>query len=130
MITITGEANAQLKSPLNLTRKSDKFRTTNGLIVFPSPSIDTIEKNIFYLLKNSVEKLFDRKYLMKPSYLSYDEYGTQYLGDMLMLVNNTYCLEDFDMSYVIIPKLSALIKINIDNYSSFDKYENLMEIDW
>lgn len=130
MITITGEANAQLKSPLNLTRKSDKFRTTNGLIVFPSPSIDTIEKNIFYLLKNSVEKLFDKKYLMKPSYLSYDEYGTQYLGDMLMLVNNTYCLEDFDMSYVIIPKLSALIKINIDNYSSFDKYENLMEIDW
>ena len=129
LITITGEANGAVMSPLDLTRKGKKYVTSNGIYVFPSPSLYTLEKNLFYLLKNSVEKLFEDKYTMKPSYLSYDEYGTTILGDMLMYVNGVYCLEDFNLEYVVVPSLASLIKINIDNFVSYDNYNNISEVD-
>jgi len=129
LITITSESNNAVMSPLDLSRKSKKYVTSNGLYVFPSPSLYTLEKNLFYLLKNSVEKLFEDKYTMKPSYLSYDEYGTVALGEMLMYVNGVYCLEEFSLEYVVVPSLSSLIKINIDNFKSYDDYKNISEVD-
>jgi len=129
LLTITGEANGFVMSPLDLAKKSKKYKTSNGIYVFPSPSLYTIEKNLFYLLKNSVEKLFEDKYTMKPSYLSYDEYGSTSLGEILMYVNCVYCIEDFDLEYVVVPSLASLIKINIDNFKSFDNYDNMSEVD-
>jgi len=130
MITIDEEAYRQLHSPLDLTRKSRKYRTKSGLYTVPSPSLETLEKNLFYILKNSVEVLFNKKYIMKPSYLSFDEYGTPFLGDTLMYVNGVYCIEDFDLETVVIPSISALIKINEDNLSSYDNTRNIGEIEW
>jgi len=129
VITITGEANGEVLSPLDLTRKGKKYRTESGIYVFPSPSLYTIEKNLFYLLKNSVEKLFEDKYTMKPSYLSYDEYGSTALGETLMYVNSVYCLEDFSLDYVVVPSLQSLIRINQDNFKTFDNYSALPEVD-
>lgn len=130
MLTITADANSHINSPLNIVRKSEKYKTIDGNMVFPSPEIWAIEKNIFYLLKNSVEKLFEKKYAMKPSYLSFDEYGNPYLGDMLMLVNNVYCLEEFDLDYVLVPSIESLIKINRDNFPAIDRYKNLKKVEW
>jgi uncharacterized protein YpbB len=129
LVTITGEANSQVKSPLDISRKSNKYVTSNGIYVFPSPSLYTLEKNLFYLLHNSIEKLFEKKYIMKPSYLSYDEYGTTFLGETLMYVNGISCLEEFDMEYVVVPSLESLIKINIDNKSSYDSYDKIKQVD-
>jgi len=129
LVTITSEANSEVQSPLNIIRKGKKYTTTNGLYIFPSPSLYTIEKNLFYLLKNSSEKLFDKKYIMKPSYLSYDEYGTSSLGDILMYINGICCLEEFDMEYVVVPSLSSLIKMNVDNFSSYNHYIKISEVD-
>ena len=35
---------------------------------------------------------------MKPDYLSYDEYGTVQLAQLLMYVNGVSSLEDFDLT--------------------------------
>jgi len=132
MITIDVESWNQLKSPLDLDRKCD-YLTCPGneeKINFPDPSLSVINDNIFFILKNSVEKPFEKKYSMKPSYLSYDEYGNNSLGEILMYVNNIYCVEDFDMPSVIIPKLSALVKICTFNFSNIEFRKGLKEINW
>jgi len=130
MITIDVEAYTQLKSPLDISKKSIKFKTESGIYTFPSPSLETIEKNLFFILKNSVEKLFEKKYIMKPSYLSHDEYGTPFLGDIIMYINGVYCLEDFDLNTVVVPTLKTLITISSDNVSSYYQNKNLQVIKW
>jgi len=130
MITITEEAFKQLQSPLDISRKSKKYKTKSGIYTFPSPSLEALEKNLFYILKNSIEKLFEKKYVMKPSYLSYDEYGTPFLGDIIMYVNGVYCTEDFNLETVVIPNLTALISISQDNLSAYDKNKNIEAVQW
>ena len=129
VITITGEANGATSSPFDFSKKGTKYRTESGVYTFPSPSLYTYEKNLFYLLKNSVEKLFDKQYIMKPSYLSHDEYGTIVLGDFLMYINGICCLEEFDMEYVVVPKLSAIIAMNNNNFVGYDNYNNIKKVD-
>ena len=130
MITIDVESYKNIESPLDISRKSEKYITKSGVYTFPEPSLTTIEKNLFYILKNSVEKNFKKKYIMKPSYLSYDEYGTPNLGEILMYVNGVYCVEDFDLTTVVVPSIKALIAINNDNKTSYNKNSNIQVVQW
>jgi len=116
MITIEEEARQFAKLPTGLDSFCDRYKTNSEVYVFPSPTLWTIEKNLYFLLRNSVQKDFEPKYKYKPDYLSYDEYGTVTLAYLLLFVNSVPCLEDFDLSTVIIPKFESVVEICRDNF--------------
>ena len=78
-------------------------------------------------MRNSKIEQFDKKYKMKPSYLSYDKYNTVVLENLLMRVNSVQCVEDFNLDTVIIPTFQAIVEITRDKYSK-EKPENLNSI--
>jgi len=129
MITIDAEARQQKRLPTSLDRFAPRYKTANGYFTFTSPSMWTIEKNLWFLLRNSVEKQFESKYLYRPDYLSYDEYGTVTLSSLLMYLNGVFSLEDFNLTKVIIPTYSAIVDICQDNYPSQD-VDDMTEILW
>lgn len=129
MITIDYVSENRKKSSLNYDKMTDRYVTNSISMVVPSPNMWTIEKNYYFLLQHSQKKQFNKKYVMKPSYLSYDEYGTIILSNMLMYMNGINSLEDFDMNMVIIPDLSAIVHITGDIFSD-RKVKDLSKIDW
>lgn len=116
MITIDNEARLQIRYPFEIDNMSNRYKTTNEMYGFTSPSLWTLEKNYFFLLRNSVLKNFDQKYKYKPSYLSYDEYGVVNLDFLLMYINSVFCAEDFDLSVIIIPSMSAIVTTCQDKF--------------
>lgn len=127
--TITKESRQKARLAINADNMADAYKTSNGYFIFPSPSLWTIEKNLFYLLKNSIEKNFEKKYTMRPSYLSFDEYGTTSLEYLLMYVNSIQCIEDFDLITVIIPTFQSIIDICRDKFSE-KSISELTEVNW
>ena len=128
-ITIDQESGRLTRQSVDIDNMRERFKTSNDLLTFPSPSISTIEKNIFFLLRNSKEVEFNSKYIMKPEYLSKDEYGTPALWQLLMRVNNIFCKEEFNLSTVVIPSFSSIITITKDNYP-VKKPSDLEGIEW
>jgi hypothetical protein len=118
MITEDQEAKQRTKSPIDLDYFCTRYRTTNGFFSFSSPALWTLDKYLYYLLSNSVEKKFESKYRMRPDYLSYDEYGTVILAPILMYVNGVFCLEDFDLDSVYIPTFSSISDIVQDKFTN------------
>jgi len=129
MITIDRESKQRKQLAIDIDRMTDQLITTNELFTFPSPALWVIEKNLFYLLKNSRQVNFDRKYVYRPDYLSYDEYGTVALADLLMYVNGVASLEGFDLDTVIIPTYEAIVTITSDRFSKKDTDE-MVEVNW
>ena len=129
MITIDQESKQRILSPLDIDNMGQRYKTDSGIYTFTSPSLWTIEKHLFFLLRNSVEKQFEPKYKMKPDYLSYDEYGTIMLADLLMYVNEVFCIEDFDLDTVVIPEYKSIVTICQDKFPKKDPSE-LDSIDW
>jgi len=128
-ITIDEEAKRQLRSPLDIERFGQRLKTDNDLYSFPNPNLETIDKNLFYLLRNSQEVKFESKYKYRPDYLSYDYYGTTVLWNLLMYVNGVFSLEDFDLQTVVIPSLQAITYILQDTFSIPDA-DDLQAIEW
>ena len=129
MLTIDQEVKKRIRHPLDLDNMADRYKTANGHFSFTSPSMWVIEKHLFYLLRNSVEKEFETKYKMRPDYLSYDEYGTIILEPLLMFVNNVLCVEDFDLVKVIVPTLQSIVDISRDKFPKKEPNE-LFEVNW
>ncbi len=128
MITIDVEARRLSKLSIDIDKMRQWYKTSNDIYVFPNPSVYAIEKNYYYLLRNSYKKDFDVKYKMRPDYLSFDEYGTTSLYPLLMIVNNVQCMEDFNLEKVIIPTMDAIIQLTQDNisYMSPSEYEEIV----
>lgn len=118
--TIDNENKQKIRAPYIIDNFTESFVTESGYYTFPSPSVWILKKNLFYLLKNSVLKDFESKYLMKPDYLSLYEYGTTALEDLLMYVNNVDSAENFDLEKVYIPTKEAIAEISKDKYSKRD----------
>ena len=129
MFNIRQESQTRVRQPTDLDNMAPRYATTSGIYTFTSPYLWTIEKNLYYLLRNSVRKDFDEKYNMKPSYMSYDEYGVTSLDKLLMYINNVGCVEEFKLDKVIIPTFSAIIDICQDKYSK-NKPIQFIEVDW
>lgn len=129
MITIDEEARRNKRLPIDLDNFSEKLKTSNDLYVFTTPGFPTLEKNLYYLLVNSEERQFNPKYKYKPSYLSFDEYGTVILSPILMYVNNVMCIEDFNLKTVIIPTFSSIKEICKDKIPKITPDE-MNKIDW
>jgi len=115
-ILINHETTKQLKSPFDIERFGERLKTVNELFTFPNPNLGTIDKNLYYLLKYSKEIKFEQKYKFRPDYLSYDQYKTTVLWQLLMYVNNVFSTEDFNLQTVVIPSLDAIINIIQDLY--------------
>jgi len=128
-LTIDQEVKQLIRSPFDISRMSDFYRTESGIYTFQSPSLDTINKNLYYLLRNSKEIEFDKKYQYKPDYLSYDEYGTVILDQLLMYVNGISSPEDFDLITVVIPLRDAIINILPNNFPE-KELEDMTVIAW
>lgn len=129
MLTIDQEAKKFAKSPFSIEKMADRYKTDNNLFSFPSPTLETIEKWLFFILRNSKIKVMDAKYRWKPDYLSYDEYGTVILWELLMYVNQVFAVEDFNLKDVVIPSLSAIIEMSQANYPK-KSVDELTSIDW
>lgn len=129
MITIDNEAKRNKRLPIDIDNFCETYKTSNDLYIFKAPSFSVLEKNLYYLLVNSEERQFNPKYKYKPSYLSFDEYGTVVLSPILMYVNNIMCIEDFDMKRVVIPEFSAIKEVCKDKIQKVDQSE-LSKVDW
>lgn len=129
MITIDQESLQNKRIPIDIEKHTDQFKTENGIYIFPSPALELLEKNIFYLLKNSKKTIFETQYTMRPDYLSYDEYKTTSLAQLLMYVNGVASVEDFDLNEVIIPDFSYIVKMVAEAYPNRD-VDDLVEVAW
>lgn len=128
-ITIDLESRQRRLLPIDIGYMGDTYKTTTEIFTFPSPSLWTIEKNLFYLLRNSVQKIFEQKYVMRPDYLSFDEYGTVALAQFLMYVNTVSCIENFDLDVVVVPTFQSIVDICRDKFPT-KKSEDLTEVAW
>ena len=126
---IDRESKQAITYPINLDYFTNRYKTTNQYFIFSSPVLWTIDKNLYYLLRNSEEKTFETKYKMRPDYLSFDEYGTTILGQVLMYVNGVFCIEDFDLDKVYIPTLKSISDILQDKIPS-QTVDNVIEVNW
>lgn len=129
MITIDQESRQRSRLAIDINFSGNRYRTLNKLFTFPAPALDTFDQHLFYLLKNSEEKDFERQYVMRPDYLSYDEYGTVALAQMLMYVNTVPSIEAFDLQTVIIPSFSAVVEMLKDKFPVQDP-NKLTEVNW
>jgi len=127
-ITIDNESKQRQLQPIDINFMSERFKTENSLFSFPAPELEVIDKYLFFLLRNSVEKTFDKKYTYRPDYLSYDEYGTVSLAYLLMYVNSVPSIEDFDLERVVIPDYASIVEILKDKVPTQDT-EDLTEVD-
>lgn len=128
-ILINTEAVRQLQSPLDIEKFGARYKTENELFTFPDPNLVTIDKNLFYLLKNSQEINFELKYKFRPDYLSFDYYGTTILWELIMYVNGVFSVEDFDLTTVAIPSMEA-ITFTLQDQFAIDDPDDLQAIDW
>jgi len=127
--TIDQEAKRFSRSPFSIEKMADRYKTNNDLFSFPSPTLETIERYLFFLLRNSTVKVMDSKYRLRPDYLSYDEYGTVVLWELLMYVNGVFAVEDFNLKEVVIPSLPSIIEMNQANFPEKNINE-LTSVDW
>jgi hypothetical protein len=127
--TIDQEAASRELQSIDVNYAGDRYKTTNEIFVFPSPILELYEQHLYYLLKNSEVKDLNRKYIMRPDYLSYDEYNTTNLAHLLMFVNSVRAVEEFNLLKVVVPTFQAIIEILKDKFSQ-KEIEDLLEVTW
>ncbi len=130
MITIDSEARRRSLMSFDMDYMAQRYQTANSLMTFTSPSLWTIEKHLFYLLKHSVEVIMSPKYVRKPWLLAYDQYGYVNLEYLLMYVNNVFSAEEFDLPTVILPTINSIMRICSDNFSKTEPANTLEKVKW
>jgi len=128
-VTIDLESRQREKIAIDINFSGNRYKTENGLYTFPAPELATIDKHLYFLLTHSEQKEFEQKYIMRPDYLSYDEYRTVALGQMLMYVNNVMSIEAFNMDVVVVPAMSAIVDMLQDKFIQ-QPVEDLFEVNW
>ena len=129
MFTIDIDAKKNKLMPINLDFMGERYKVKSGSVVFPSPTFWLLEKHLFFLAANSTKKNFEIKYTMRPDYLSYDEYNTVVLAPLLMYVNGIFCIEQFNLNEVIVPKISYISEILVDKFPELSP-DDLEEVNW
>jgi len=128
-ITIDQESRQRSRLSIDINFSGNRYKTQNGLFTFPALELETFDKYLFYLLKSSEQKEFERQYLMRPDFLSYDSYGTVALAQMLMYVNGVPSIEEFDLDEVVIPSYTAVVEMLKDKFA-IQNPDNLYGVDW
>ncbi len=128
-ITIDKEARQNARLAIDPNFYGPRFQTENGIYTFPAPTLEALDQNLYFLLKNAKEKEFDRKYKQRPDYLSFDEYATVQLAQLLMYINGVPTIEAFDLQTVIIPSYTSIIEM-LRNKFSKRPVDELEEVNW
>jgi len=128
--TINSEVRQRIQSPLDLDRMADTYKTENLKYVFTSPSLFTLETNLYYLMANSIEVDLEIKYIRKPWLLAWNQYGSVSLEYLLMYVNGVFCPEEFEMPTVILPTMSAIISICYDSFTKKSDVNKITSVNW
>jgi hypothetical protein len=81
------------------------------------PSYKIIERNYDYLKIESEYKKMDNKYINRPDYLSFDEYGTVNFWFILMYINDCFNIKEFNLRYIYIPSYEAITEL-IEEHNS------------
>ena len=131
-LTIYQEAVNRYRTAIDFEKQSNRLKTDNNYFTFPDPNLETLEKNIYYLLKNSEEIPFDNsRYKYRPDYVSFDHYGTPALDKLLMFVNGIRTIEDFvGLTNIVIPSLTAITFILKDNFDPSKDIDDLESVGW
>lgn len=128
-ITIDRESRQRSRLSIDINFCGNRYKTNNEIFTFPAPALETLDQYLYYLIKNSEERLFDRQYTMRPDYLSFDEYGTVSLAQLLMYVNAVMSIEAFDLETVIIPSFSSIVEMLKDKFP-VQNVADLTEVNW
>jgi len=130
MITITNEAKQRIRSPIDLDFMAQRYQTENTYYSFTSPSLWTYDKNLYYLLKHSIEIDLETKYIRKPWLLAYDQYGNVTLEYLIMYINGIGSPEDFNIPSVVLPTMESIITMCSDKFSKVTNSEDLETVEW
>lgn len=129
-ITIDKESTNFKRMPIDFERMGERFKTDNELYTFPDPNLQTLDENLFFLLRHATELVFKPRYNFRPEYLSFDVYGTPALAPILMYVNNISSVEEFfDLPKVVIPSMDSITSILSDIFPVED-IADLQSISW
>lgn len=128
-ITIEMESRQRSRLSIDVNFSGNRYKTQNGLYTFPALELEAYDKYLYYLLKNSNQKEFERQYLMRPDFMSFDEYGTVALAQMLMYVNTVPSIEMFDLDEVVVPSYTAVVEMLKDKFA-VQNPDDLYEVDW
>jgi hypothetical protein len=130
--TIYDEARNRARQAVDFEKQSNRYKSENDYFTFPDPNLETLEKYLFYLLKNSKEVEFDNSiYQYRPDYISYDYYGTSNLDKLIMFVNGIRTVEDFvNLKTVLIPSLQSINTILQDNFDPGKDVDDLDVVGW
>jgi len=130
--TIDREALNKSRQAIDFEKQSDRYKTENEYFTFPDPNLETLEKNIYYLLKNSKEEPFDNSvYQYRPDYVSFDYYGTTNLDKLIMFVNGIRTVEDFvNLKTILVPSLDSITDILQDNFDPSKDISSMNSVGW
>jgi hypothetical protein len=108
--TIDADARTRRKLATNIDNFRRRYSTTDSDkdVYFVSPSYSILDRFKYVLLNRSNRYDLEEKYYYRPDYLSFDQYGTTTLWPILLYINNVPSIEQFNISEVIIPDLSAI----------------------
>ena len=111
--SIVYRASRNVSSPLDFDRNKYIYELDYGdlKVKLTGPIPELFERFRFKLLYDSTIKPLDSKYHQRPDLLSFDEYGTEQLDWILMLVNNVCCYEDFVMDEVYVPSYNSILEV-------------------
>lgn len=132
MLTVDQEAKTRSRQSIDFEKQGNRLKTDNDLFTFPDPNLETLEKNIYFLLKNSQEIEFDNsRYKYRPDYVSYDYYGTPSFDKLIMFVNGIRTIEDFiGLTVIIVPSLESITFMLKDNFDPSKDIEDLDSVGW
>ena len=128
-ITIDKESRQRARLSVDINFYGNRYRTDNDLFTFPAPELETIDKHLYFLLKHSTVKEFDKQYSMRPDYMSFDEYGTVALAQLLMYINGVFSIELFNLDRIYVPSFTSIVEILKDKFSD-QKPINLTGVNW
>lgn len=131
-LSVNGEATTRTRQSIDFEKQSNRLKTDNDYFTFPDPNLETLEKYVFYLLKNSEEVEFDgSRYTYRPDYVSYDFYGTPSLDKVIMFVNGITTVENFiGLTTIVVPSLEAITYMLKDNFDPGKDVEDLESVGW
>jgi len=113
METIYKESNYLRKLPGDIDNFKSKYREfipeLNTILYYSSFEIEVYENNIFRLKNYAVYKPFNTRWIRRPDYTSYDEYGLVIYWPAILLTNDINSIEEYKgLDKVLIPDLRLL----------------------
>ena len=120
--SILYRANQNANSPLDIDKNKFVYELVyrDIKVELAGPIPELFEQFRYRLLYDSELRKLEPKYYQRPDRLSFDEYGTEALDWILMLVNNVCCYEDFVLPEVYIPSYNAILEVT--NYVIPEKF--------